>query len=149
MSKNTAPNRDFFSFCHGDKNNLRFKTLTKGEKMRSFLLKNWKIGAYFGSIALAVTIGMFQTTAREGISFGGVECIHIVTSKQCPNGVGFTCGRYDTCKTKIDAPKGADECDTAANVRCYVPGIELCDNPNKKKNHAGLIYKDCIISSSE
>jgi hypothetical protein len=31
-----------------------------------FLMKNGKIGEYIGSIALAVGIGMFQTTVREG-----------------------------------------------------------------------------------
>jgi hypothetical protein len=42
------------------------------------LLKNWKIGAYFGSIVLAVGIGMVSTTAREG-GVGGtpVGCTYL------------------------------------------------------------------------
>ncbi|MDR1479828.1 MAG: hypothetical protein LBJ00_12920 [Planctomycetaceae bacterium] len=37
------------------------------------LLKNWKIGAYFGSIVLAVGIGMVHTTTGGNVS-GGIPC---------------------------------------------------------------------------
>jgi hypothetical protein len=36
-------------------------------------MKYWKIGAYFGSIALAVGIGVFATTARE-VGVGSDSC---------------------------------------------------------------------------
>jgi hypothetical protein len=42
-------------------------------------MKYWKIGAYFGSIALAVGIGMVYTTARE--KTGGEACNYRVSDQ--------------------------------------------------------------------
>jgi hypothetical protein len=43
-------------------------------------MKLWKIGVYFGSIALAVGIGVFATTAREKIA-GGEPCNYRVSEE--------------------------------------------------------------------
>jgi hypothetical protein len=43
-------------------------------------MKYWKIGVYFGSIALAVGIGVFTTTVREK-SAGGVPCNYRISEE--------------------------------------------------------------------
>jgi hypothetical protein len=107
-----------------------------------FLIKNWKIGAYFGSIALAVGIGMFQTTAKEGMTMGmgsRANCTHAVQSNYCPT-VG--CGEYNTCTTVEDG--GADSCNTNAGTRCYNSAPNTgCNVYSYQKDHAGLTYQEC------
>jgi hypothetical protein len=103
-------------------------------------MKHWKIGVYFGSIALAVGIGMFQATAKEGMTMGSrANCTHDVQSNDCvlPN----NCGTYNTCTTKESG--GADSCNSAVSTRCFNSTVEYCNSMTQQKDHAGLTYQEC------
>jgi hypothetical protein len=99
-------------------------------------MKYWKIGAYFGSIALAVTIGMFATTANQQGATS--TCIQGLQSNMCPNQF---CGSYNTCQS-VEAGKGADECNTSTSTACYEAGT-TCNTPGAKRDSAGLVYREC------
>jgi hypothetical protein len=110
------------------------------------LLKNWKIGAYFGSIVLAVGIGMASTTVGEGMTGSAANCKHYVLSDQCPT--SHTCGTYNKCITK-NSGGGADSCNSAISTRCFNSGIPRCNDLNNQMDHAGLVYQECNANTSE
>jgi hypothetical protein len=103
-------------------------------------MKCWKIGVYFGSIALAVGIGMFQVGKEGGTIGSRANCVHNVTSNECPTRI---CGTYDTCTTVESG--GADSCSTTAGgTRCFSAGTTNCISLVQQKNHAGLTYQECV-----
>jgi hypothetical protein len=66
------------------------------------LIVNWRVSVYFGSIILAVVIGMGQV-GRTGVSLGGVKCdttdTFINYDNKCESKPGRTCSRpRTTCK---------------------------------------------------
>jgi hypothetical protein len=111
-----------------------------------FLMKNWKIGAYFGSIALAVTIGMFQTTPKEGMTMGSkANCTHAVKSNDCQP-TATLCGIYNTCTSKESG--GADICNSLVSTRCYYADVDHCNTLVLQQDHAGLTYRECDVEQS-
>jgi hypothetical protein len=72
------------------------------------LLKNWKIGAYFGSIVLAIGIAVFQTTVKEGVTITGKspaelpDCEVVLADLSCHGAEGcndYTYKEVDTTRT--------------------------------------------------
>jgi hypothetical protein len=112
----------------GQKQSLFNNFILRSEKM-NVSMKYWKIGVYFGSIALAVGIGVFTTTAREvgrdscnsSSPYVG-NCKNIVNKPMCEfayyrkvSGTGYHIGGDDNVCYRISAGAPADapsECGT-------------------------------------
>jgi hypothetical protein len=89
-------------------------------------MKYWKIGAYFGSIALAVGIGMFQATAKEGITIIGnselPDCEVVLHDPDCYGATG--CDDYPY--TEVDTTRPNVKTVLAPTITYGPPASQQC-----------------------